>query len=171
MTYTYTYTYTRTSVLLDQVDVFYQAAGIGEDARKRVVDAVNERWLEQVGAYVEEGGERVLEGALEISWKAHSDHAELTISTDLPGWEGGAAPELVILAKRLREYADSKKLAVHFWVLFTEKIRNDPEIYPSRRKTVGVDGGPPPPWRKTPQERRIPLQDLPEAHVVLRDAR
>lgn len=167
----YTYAYTRTSVLLDQVDLFFQAAGIEEAARKRVVDAVNERWLEQVGAYVEEDGERVLEGALEISWKAHSDHAELTISTDLPGWEGGAAPELVILAKRLREYADSKKLRVNFWVVFTEKIRNDPEIYPSRRKTVGVDGGPPPLWKKTPEERRIPLKDLLEAHVVLRDAR
>lgn len=166
----YTYTYTRTSVLLDQVDLFFRAAGIGEDARKRVVDAVNERWLEQVGTYVEERGERVLEGALEISWNAHSDNAELTISTDLPGWEDGAAPELIILAKRLREYADSKKLPVRFWVIFTEKIRNDPEIYASRCKTVGV-GGFAPPWRKAPQERRIPLQDLPEAHVVLRDAR
>ncbi|MDA8063568.1 MAG: hypothetical protein M0T80_14275, partial [Actinomycetota bacterium] len=62
------------------------------------------------------------------------------------------------------------KLPVNFWVLFTEKIRSDPEIYASRCKTVGV-GGSVPPWKKTPQERRIPLQDLPEAHVVLRDAR
>ena len=166
----YTYTYTRTSVLVDQVDLFLQAGGIEDGARKRVVDAINERWLEQVGLYVEEDGKRVLDGALEISWNAHSDHAELTISTDLPGWEGGAAPELVILAKRLREYGDSKGLPQHFWVMFTEKIRNDPEIYPTRCKTVGV-GGEVPPWKKTPEARRIPLQDLPEAHVVLRDAR
>lgn len=166
----YTYTYTRTSVLVDQVDLFLKRAGIDVAPRKRVVDAINEKWLEQVGLYVEDGGERVLEGALQINWKAHSDHAELTISTDLPGWEDGAAPELIILAKRLREYADSKRLTVHFWVVFIEKIRNDPEIYPRRCQTVGVDG-PPPPWKKTPEARRIPLQDLPEAHVVLRDAR
>lgn len=166
----YTYTYTRTSILVDQIDLFLQMAGIEDGPRKRVVDAVSEKWLEQVGVYVEDAGERVLEGALEISWKAHSDHADLTISTDLPGWEDGVAPELIILATRLSEYADRKRLRLSFWVVFVDAIRNDPEIYQIRSKKVGV-GGPPPPWKKTPEIRRIPLQDLSEAHVVLRDAR
>ena len=166
----YTYTYTRTSVLVDQVDSFLQASGIQDGPRKRVVDAVSEKWLEQVGVYVEDHGERVLEGSLEIDWKAHSDHAELTISTDLPGWEDGAAPELIVLAKRLREYADRKSLRLSFWVVFVHAIRNDADIYQIRCKAVGV-GGPPPPWKRTPETRRIPLQDLPEAHAVLRDGR
>ncbi len=166
----YTYTYTRTAVLVDQVDLFLKAAGIAEDARKRVVDAISERWLDEVGIYVEQDGQRVLEGALQISWSTHSDHADLTISTDLPGWQDGAAPELTVLAKRLREYAEKKASPVNFWVVFTKKIRDDPELYDVRRNKVGVNG-PPPPWKKDPKKQRIPLQDLPEAHVVLRDAR
>jgi hypothetical protein len=166
----YTYTYTRTSVLVDQVDLFLRAAGIDDSTRKPVVDAISERWLDEVGVFIEDDGERVLEGALQISWSAHSDHADLTVSFDLPGWTDGAAPEITVLAKRLREYAESKNLSVSFWVVFTKTIREDPELYDVRRKKVGVDG-PPPPWKKTPREQRIPLQDLPEAHVVLRDAR
>lgn len=166
----YTYTYTRTSVLVDQVDLFLSAAGIADSTRKPVVDAISERWLEQVGVFIEDDGQRVLEGALQISWSAHSDHADLTVSTDLPGWRDGAAPELTVLAKKLREAAESEGLLVNFWVLFTKSIRDDPELYDVRRKKLGVDG-PPPPWKKTPREQRIPLQDLPEAHVVLRDAR
>lgn len=166
----YTYTYTRTRVLVDQVDRFLQLAGIEDNPRQRVVDAVSEKWIDQVGVFVIEEGMRVLEGSLEISWKAHADHAELTIATDLPGWEAGATPELVILAKRLRAYADSERLPMSLWVLFTDKIRNDPEIYRSRCKALGVDG-PPPQWKRAPEASRIPLQDLAEAHVVLRDAR
>lgn len=166
----YTYTYTRTGVLVDQVDLFLKAAGITDHARKRVVDAISERWLDEVGVFIEDSGQRVLEGALQISWSAHSDHAGLTISTDLPGWKDGAAPELTVLAKRLREYAAKKSLLVNFWVVFTKQIRDDPDLYPIRRNKVGVNG-PPPPWKKDPKEQRLPLQDLPEAHVVLRDAR
>src|ERR1700678_2711463 len=91
---TYTYTYTRTDLLVDQVDIFLRSSGIEDAPRKRVVDAITEKWIEAVGVFVVKDGQRVLEGSLEIGWKAHSDHADLTISTDLPGWEGGAAPEL-----------------------------------------------------------------------------
>ena len=62
----YTYTYTRTSVLVDQVDLFLSAAGIADSTRKPVVDAISERWLEQVGVFIEDDGQRVLEGALQI---------------------------------------------------------------------------------------------------------
>lgn len=166
----YTYTYTRTGVLVDQVDLFLQMAGIEDASRKRVVDAVSDKWLDQIGVFVTENGMRILEGSIEISWKTHSDHAELSISTDLPGWEDGSAPELVVLAKRLRAYADGKGLSTTFWVRFVESIRNDPELYASRCVAVRV-GGSPPPWKKKPEEQRIPLQDLSEAHIVLRDAR
>jgi hypothetical protein len=166
----YTYTYTRTDTLVDQVDLFLRASGIGDSARKRVVDAISEKWIEAVGVFVETNGERVFEGSLEISWKAHSDHADLTISADLPGWKDGAAPELTILAKRLTEYAASEKLSINFWVIFVKSIRDDPVLYKSRCEKVGV-GDPAPPWKSTPRSQRIPMQDLPEAHVVLRDAR
>ena len=166
----HTYTYTRTSTLVDQVDIFLRQSGIADAPRKRVVDAINERWIEAVGVYVEKAEERVLEGSLEINWKAHSDQAELTISTDLPGWEGGAAPELTILATRLNEYATSERLSINFWVLFVKSIRDDPVLLASRCEKVGV-GGPPPPWKSSPRSQRIPIQDIPEAHVVLLDAR
>ena len=167
---TYTYTYTRTDTLVDQVDIFLRRSGIDDASRKRVVDAIGEKWIDAVGVYVEKGGERVLEGSLEINWKAHSDHAELTVASDLPGWQDGAAPELAILAQKLSDYASSAKLDVSFWVKFIKDIRDDPVLYKSRCEKVGV-GGAPPPWKSTPRDQRIPLQDLSEAHVVLRDAR
>jgi hypothetical protein len=166
---TYTYTYTRTSTLVDQVDIFLRSSGIEDAPRKRVVDAITEKWIEAVGVYVMKDGQRVLEGSLEISWKLHSDHADLTISTDLPGWENGAAPELAILAKRLRERANNDKLTVNFWVLFVKSIRDDPVLYKSRCEKVGV-GGSPPPWKSSPRSQRIPIQDFPEAHVALLEA-
>ena len=170
MTYTYTYTYTRTSVLVDQVDIFLRSSGIEDSDRKRVVDAITEKWIEAVGVFVVKDGQRVLEGSLEISWKVHSDHADLTISTDLPGWEGGAAPELAILATRLRARALADKLSVSFWVRFLKSIRDDPVLYKIRCEKVGV-GGPPPPWKSEPRSHRIPVQDFPEAHVLLLEAK
>ena len=167
---TYTYTYTRTATLVDQVDIFLRASGIDDARRKRVVDAIGEKWIEAVGVYVKEDGKRVLEGSLEISWNAHSDHADLTVSADLPGWEDGAAPELAILATRLSEYAANEKLDAGFWVLFVKSIRDDPILHKSRSEKVGV-GGPPPPWKASPEIQRIPVQDFAEAHVVLLDAR
>ena len=56
MTYTHTYTYTRTSVLVDQVDIFLRSSGIGDAARKRVVDAITEKWIEAVGVFVVQDG-------------------------------------------------------------------------------------------------------------------
>lgn len=167
---TYTYTYTRTEVLVDQIDLFLLLAGVEEAPRSKVVSAVAEKWLEGVGVFVEVAGERVLEGSLAISWKLHSDHAELSVSTDLPGWENGAAPEIAILATRLRTGAADLGVGVRFWVLFVKSIRDDPILYKARCERVGV-GGDLPTWKATPRSQRIPVQDLREAQVTLLDAR
>ncbi len=166
----YTYTNTRTSTLVDQIDLFLKSAGFGDQARGPVIDGVNERWIVAVGAYVTKDNLRVLESSIEISWKAHSDHADLTISADLPGWEDGVAPELSILASWLVSYAKAEKLDINFWVIFSDETRNDPVLYASRRQKVGVSGKVPD-WKSSPRTQRIPIQDIPEAHVSFLDAR
>ncbi|HYI62320.1 MAG TPA: hypothetical protein VEW93_11015 [Acidimicrobiales bacterium] len=165
-----TYTYTRTEALLDQVDIFLTLAGIDEGLRKTVIDAVGARWLDEVGIYVAKNGKRVLEGSVEISWSLHSDHADLTVSSDLPGWEGGAAPELRIIAKRLAAFAAESGLPVSVWVRFTPAIRNNEALYQQRRVQMGFTADAPA-WRVAPQVQRIVLQDMTEAHASLRDAR
>jgi hypothetical protein len=167
---THTYTYTRTSVLVDQVDLFLSLSGIGAESRAKVVNAVNEKWIEAVAVYVEKNGKRVLEGELKIDWNLHSDHADLTIATDSPGWAGGAAPELTILASRLMTYATSEAQSTRFWVIFTKAIREDTVLYKARCEKVGV-GGTVSDWNKDPVSKRIVLQDMTEAHVTLSDAR
>lgn len=166
----FTYTYTRTGVLVDQVDLFLKQSGIADEARAKVVNGVEQKWLEAVAVYVEDAGLRVLEGELQISWSLHSDHADLTISSDLPGWEGGAAPELSVLATRLRAYAASEGTPTRFWVRFVPAILNDEVLHAIRCKEVGV-GGQVSAWKKTPRDQRVVLQDLTEANVTLRDAR
>ena len=167
---TFTYTSTRTGVRVDQVDLFLKQAGIADEPRAKVVNGVDQKWLEAVAVYVEADGLRELEGELQISWSLHSDHADLTISTDLPGWEGGVAPELSVLASRLRAYAESKGRPTRFWVLFVPAIRNDAVLYPIRCEAVGV-GGKVPDWKQPPRDQRVVLQDMTEANITLRDAR
>ncbi len=166
----HTYTFTRTQALIDQVDLFLRNGGIGESVRKPVVDAVDKRWIEGVGVFVvDKSGDRVLEGELEINWTAHSNHPEITVSADLPGWKAGAVPELSVLATRLATYSKDKALPVNFWVRFSAQIRNDAGLYQQYCQIVGVSGSAPD-WAKTPSIQRIPLQDLSEAHAVLRSA-
>lgn len=165
-----TYTFTRTQALVDQVDLFMKNAGISESGRRPVADAVGKRWITALGVYVKNRNDhRVLEGELEISWTAHSDHPEITVSTDLPGWKDGAVPELSVLASRLATYANDKGFRSGFWVRFTPRIRNDATLYRACCAEVGV-GGSPPKWAKTPSVQRIPVQDFSEAHAVLRNA-
>ena len=45
---TFTYTYTRTGVLVDQVDLFLKQAGIADEPRAKVVNGVDQKWLEAV---------------------------------------------------------------------------------------------------------------------------
>ncbi len=167
---TYTYTYTRTEALVDQVDLFLLKAGVHADTRSRVVNAVNSKWVEGIGAFVEKDGKRVLEGSIEISWSVHSDHADLTISSDLPGWDGGAAPELSILATRISTFAKSESLSVGCWMQFLKSIRDDPVLYKMRREETGFTGDAPE-WKSTPTSHRIVLQDMTEAHATLRSAK
>ena len=91
--YTYTHTYTRAEAVVDQVDLLFSEAGIDEIIRSRVCDTVNQRWLEAVGLFLKRDGNRVYEIEATISWGTYSDQADLSFSTDLPGWAGRGAPE------------------------------------------------------------------------------
>ena len=114
--YTYTHTYTRAEAVVDQVDVLFSEAGIVEDARGRVCNAVNQRWIEAVGLFLEREGARVYEVEGSISWSVYSDQVDLSFSTDLPGWEGRGAPETMILGRRFAAVAAKESLRGRFWV-------------------------------------------------------
>ncbi len=162
-TYTYTYTYTRAEVLVDQVDVLFTEAGIEDAGRKRVCDAVSNRWLEAVGLFLERDSKRVYEIEATINWTAHAEHAELSFSTDLPGWDGKGSPEAVILGKRFAANAAGQGFSRSYWVRFVKSIRDDPLRHKELCGKVGVVfGGSLPAWRQTPASRSLPLQDLGE---------
>ena len=167
--YTYTHTYARAEAVVDQVDVLFSEAGIDEGSRSRVRDAVNQRWLEAVGLFLTKDGNLVYETEVTIRWSADSDQANLSFSTDLPGWVGKGAPESTILGKRFAVVAAQEHLAANFWVRFVESIRNDPARYEQLCAKVGV-GGRVPEWKRTPETRSFPLQDLREIGLSVRSA-
>ena len=169
--YTYAHTYTRAEAIVDQVDVLFNEAGIDEIIRRPVCDAVNQRWLEAVGLFLTKDGNRVYEIEATISWSAYSDQAELSFSIDLPGWAGSGAPESIILGKRFASVAVEEGLPAHFWVQFVESIRNDPTQHEHLCEKVGVCyGGRVPEWKRTPETRSLPLQDLREIGLSVRSA-
>ena len=169
--YTYTHTYTRAEAVVDQVDVLFSEAGIDEIIRSRVCDAVNQRWLEAVGLFLKRDGNCVYEIEATISWSTYSDQADLSFSTDLPGWAGRGAPESTILGKRFAAVAVQEGLAAHFWVRFVESIQNDPTRHEHLCDKVGVCyGSRVPEWKRTPETRSLPLQDLREIGLSVRSA-
>jgi hypothetical protein len=169
--YTYTHAYTRAEAIVDQVDVLFSEGGIDDDARARVCHAVEQRWLEAVAIFLTRGGKRVYEVEATINWTAHSDHAELSFSIDLPGWEGKGSPEAVILGRRVAKLAEDENLERSFWVRFTKAIRNDVARHKALCDRVGVifRGGVPD-WKNTPQTTSLPLQDLAEIDLSVRSA-
>ena len=167
--YTYTHTYTRAEAVVDQVDVLFGEAGIGEGSRSRVCDAVNQRWVEAVGLFLTKDGNCVYEIEATISWSAYSDQANLSFSTDLPGWVEKGAPESTILGKRFAAVAAQENLASNFWVRFVASIRHDPTRYEHLCDKVGV-GGRVPEWKRTPETQSFPLQDLREIGLSVRSA-
>lgn len=162
-TYTYTYAYTRAQAVVDQVSVLYSEAGISSSSTARVCHAVQSRWLESVGLYLERNGNRVYEVEARINWSSHSDIAELEFSTDLPGWDGAGSPEAIVLGKRFAGVAERHALAPNYWVLFTSEIRANPALHQQLCPQVGVDyGSTVPSWGATPATRSLSLQDLRE---------
>lgn len=169
--YTYTHTYTRAEALVDQVDVLFSEAGIDEGRRNRVCDAVNKRWLQAVGLFLERDGRRVYEIEATINWTAHSEHAELGFSTDLPGWDGKGSPEAIILGKRFAATASVERLAPRYWVRFVPSIVANPVRHKELCRIVGVvfRGGVPD-WKQKPVTRSLPLQDIGEIDLSERNA-
>lgn len=169
--YTYTYAYTRAEAVVDQVDVLFDEAGIEEGRRTPVCNGVKERWLEAVGLYLERDGKRVYEIEASINWAAHTEQAELSFSTNLPGWEGKGSPEASILGKRFAATAAAEKLAPRYWVRFVKSIRDDPVLHQELCGKVGVSFEQhPPDWKQTPETRSLPLQDLGEIGLSVRSA-
>jgi len=169
--YTYTYTYTRAQALVDQIDVLFSEAGINEGPRQKVCNGVTQRWVEGVGLYLQRDDKMVYEIEASITWTALADSAELSFSTDLPGWERKGSPEAVILGRRFAATAASERLIPRYWVRFTKLIRNNPARHKALCVEVGVVfGGSPPSWKKTPVTRSLPLQDLGEINLSERSA-
>lgn len=165
-TYTYTNAYTRARAVVDQVDVLFSEAGIGDDCKSKICQAVQQRWLEAVGLYLERNGNRVYEVEARINWSAHSDQAELDFSADLPGWENIGSPEAIILGRRFAAIAREQGLSPRYWVRFTAAIRSNPAEHQRLCPLVGVVfNGRVPDWNGTPRTHSIPLQDLAEIGV------
>jgi len=173
-TYPYTTTKTRTEAVVDQFDIFLQYAGIGEPARVKLLDGVQERWLEVVAVYLcNEGRKRILEARVEIAWTMHSDYASIspTVNTDLPGWESGAAPEIRVIGHRFGQKARELNIVPNSWVLFTPSIRNNSTRHAELCAKVGVSmGHPVPEWQSKPTDRSMKIIDLDEVSVSIEEA-
>ncbi len=165
-THTFTATTTRTEALLDQVGVFLQYAGIGAAKQDRILPAVNRREIEAVGVYRTNAQERRTEEIeFRISWSRHLDQASIqpVFSTDLPGWDQGAAPEVLVMARR---FGQSGGASPRFWVRFVPSVRQNPTKHRQLCDEVGVRfGSSPPQWLTRPSERSLTVQDMDEASV------
>jgi hypothetical protein len=174
-TYSYTVTRTRTEAVVDQFDMFLQYAGVSEASRTRALNAVDQRWLERVAVYlVDSAGKRVLEVAVGIDWTAHSDFAAISpqISTELPGWEQGAAPEIRTLGHRFGAKAVALGQTPRLWVRFTKTIRDNPDLHRALCDQSGyLYRGGVPQWRNPPVRRdNMQLLDLEEVNVSIWEA-
>ena len=170
-TYTYTHAYTRPEAVVDQVEVLFGEAGIGEDARGRVCNGVNQRLLEAVGLFLERDDKRIYEIEASITWGAYSDQVELSFSIDLPGWAGKGAPESIILGKRFAAVAAKEGLRGSFWVRFVKSIRSDRVRHEQLCEQMGVSfGSRLPGWKRAPEARSFPMQDLGEINLAVRSA-
>lgn len=165
-TFTYTHAYTRAQAVVDQVSVLFLGAGVSRSSTDKVCHGVEQRWLEAIGLYLERDGHRVYEVEARINWSAHSDVADLEVSTDLPGWEGVGSPEALVLGARFAGVSEHEGLVPRYWVRFISVIRADPARHKRLCPEVGVVyGGRVPSWAASPTTRSMRLQDLGEIGV------
>ncbi len=171
-TRTYAEARTRAEVVVDQFDMFLKYTGISNSDRNNILKGIKNRWLEAVGVYlVNTHGQRILEAEVNVNWTLHSDYAVLTpvVRADLPGWDSGAAPEIVTIGHRFGKYAQDRGIEPSYWVRFTQAIRNDPARYHDLCPMVGVSyQSRPPEWASTPQSEQYQIPDLQELNVVVR---
>lgn len=168
-TSTYTHTYTRAQAIADQVSTLFSEAGIHSDAVAKVCQGVQERWLESVGLFLARDDERVYEIEAKIDWAAHSQHASIAFSTDLPGWEANGSPEALVLGRRFAGKAKSNNLSPRYWVRFTPEIQNDPALHQKLCPLVGVVyQGRIPNWGAEAKTLALPVQDLGEIDLAVR---
>ncbi|MET8866246.1 hypothetical protein ABZW11_25200 [Nonomuraea sp. NPDC004580] len=174
-TYSYTSTRSRTEAVVDQFDLFLRYTGLRDASRVKVLDAVEKKWLDKVGVYlVDYNQKRILEVSLSINWELHAQFAAISprVSTDLPGWDSGAAPEIRVLGHRFGKKAREHGQTPHYWVLFVPAIRSDVHLHRRRCDETGVSfSGTLPEWRNPPvrQEDRSVL-DLEELGISVTEA-
>jgi hypothetical protein len=172
-TFSYASVRTRTEAVVDQVDMFLQYAGITEPDRRKILKGVEERWLSHIGVFLVRNEKRFLEAEISVDWDLHSEQVQIksTVRTDLPGWDGGIAPEVRTVGQRFGRKAQELKSSPSFWVRFTESIRENSTKYQKLCNVVGVGYGlSAPEWEATPDERSYEILDLSEVNVSLRSS-
>ncbi|MEV7776007.1 hypothetical protein [Kitasatospora sp. NPDC086791] len=173
-TSTYTETRTRTESVLDQFEIFLRYTGVSKKIRTGFLRGIENRWLAAIGVFLVNGdGLRILEAEISVDWTLHSDLGALmpTVRTDLPGWEGGAAPEITVIGNRFGRKAQELNLTPRAWARFTSAIIADGKRHADLCGQVGVVfRGAPPGWASSPEERSYTVQDLNEVATTLRQA-
>ncbi|MGW1012643.1 hypothetical protein ACWD4X_21725 [Streptomyces termitum] len=157
---------------MDQFDMFLRYAGIQREERDRLLNGVGKRHFSAVGVYlVNDAGLRILEAEVAVDWRLHADLTRLspTVRTDLPGWESGAAPEIVVIGERFGKVAREKGLRPRYWVKMTHEIQADEPRYQAACAEAGVTPrSGVPAWASEPLVNSHRLPDLSEVCVVIR---
>jgi hypothetical protein len=171
-TYTLTRTMTRTQAVTNEFNMFLRYSGLAARYRDRILAGVEERWLSHVGVFLlSDRGQRILEAEISVDWAQHAEFASLspTIRTDLPGWEDGASPEIIVIGQQFGREAQAMGRDVHCWVRFTAEIRRNPNRHQSLCDEVGVlYQSTVPKWESDPEERSYTVVDLNEMRTAYR---
>lgn len=171
-TYSHVRTTTRTEVIAEEFEIFLRYSGLATRYRDRILVGVKERWFSHVGVFLlSDREQRILEAEISVDWAQHAEFASLypTIRTDLPGWEDGASPEIIVIGQRFGREAQKMGRDVHCWVRFTAEIGRNPDRHRSLCNEVGVVyKSTVPKWESDPEERSYTLADLNEMRTTYR---
>lgn len=169
-TKTYTKTWTRQDAVLRQFEVFLTLAGAAPATVEEIVSMIRRRLVCAVGAYLlDKNGQRFVEVEVQLDYGVHDQLVSLGVGVrrDLPGWEGDAAPEIKVVAKRFGEYAKDLGLRTRTWVRWASEVATDAARLADARKEFGY-AGPVAPWAGTPVEGNDSVLELDELRIVNR---
>lgn len=173
-TSTSTYTKSRINVIGDHFELFLRCSNIKDDKIDKMLAAVAKHELSAVGIYVEENNYRVAEVRLEIDWKEHIELQTICgdlFDTDLPGWKDGLAPEAYVSASRLVKAAKEHNLKVASYIVASDYIRKDEDLYKKVCSELGYDySSSVPQWQSKPKEYTRKIEGLPEVKIKYRQA-